>query len=105
MTKRPLYRWLALPWIIGLAIMAYVIATTFQDAQVMLQYPDLYCQTPVPGYRFATLHLDTFCFRSADADVLDGLRRLSFVGLGLIVVPAVVLVWVKWREREREEAR
>jgi len=104
MEKRSLYRWLAVPWITGLGIMAYVIATTFHDAQVMLQYPDAYCQTPVPGYRFAMLHLDTFCFQSADADVLNGLQRLSFVGLGLIVVPAVVLVWAKWHERKREGA-
>jgi len=104
MEKRRWYPWLAVPWIIGLAMMAYVIAMTFQDAQVMLQYPDAYCLTPVPGYRFATLHLDTFCFRSADADVLDGLRRLSFVGLGAIVVPAVVLVCAKWRERRGSEA-
>lgn len=104
MEKRNPYRWLAVPWIIGLATMAYIGVTTFHDAQVMLQYPDLYCQTPGTGFRFATLHLDQYCFRGVDADVLNRLNRLSFVGLGLIMVPAVVLVWAKWRGRRRDEA-
>ena len=37
--------------------------------------------------------------------MLNLLNRLSFVGLGLIAVPALVLARVKWRERKREEAQ
>ena len=104
MQKRRLYRWLALPWIIGLALMAYIIAMTFHYGQVMLQYPEAYCETPGTGFRIATLHLDDFCFRNADADVLNRLHDLSFVGLALIVVPALILAWAKQRERKREDA-
>ena len=103
MEKRRWYRWLAVPWIVGLGLMAYVIAMTFHDAQVMLQYPDAYCQTAGTGYRFATLHLDDFCFRSADADALNRLHRLSIVGLALIFVPALILAWAAHRARKREE--